>query len=607
MLAHDGIDANRITKATFWFDPLYVASQEGHAGVVTLLLAHGVDPNGAIHDIEADHEVLCSFPLYIACTRNHIEAVKVFLADERIDVNKARTDNDVSSATALGKACFHGMVEIAKLLLAHDDIDVNVQTAGTQTPLYSAACQGHVAIIELLLAHDKIEADKPDTTNGATPLHVACYRGHVGVVKLLVAHAGFNLNAARTDNGSTPLYTACDRGHVAIAKMLLAQDEVDVNQERTLDGSTPLITAAFAGFVEVAKLLLAHGGIDASKTRYSNGEIHGESPLEAACCRPDNFAMVTLLLAHAKVDVTKGWLHGGRALVAACVTGEVKVAKLLLAHDGIDPNEGRTTDGKTALYVASEKNNVALIKLLLSQDAIDVNKAPRPYGNTPLHGAIFGGAFLATQYLLVHGANVAVENSAGLTPAEFATAFNQPELAEWLNAVSGWSQLRVAAGCRLYKDAAFLLRRGKMDPDACERAEKRTRFYKALRFCCIDVRPDPAIAIAAIRDTVAAVATASANPAALPWPNALPICKATQMLVVDATRGWHRTTHWLHHKAVREAVFAVVVVAGRLQQKAALHADESAREPLLPIELWFLAMRFFQRSWWQVEGPSTST
>ena len=85
--------------------------------------------------------------------------------------------------------------------------------------------------------------------------------------------------------------------------------------------------------------------------------------------------------------------------------------------------------------------------------------------------------------------------------------------------------------------------------------------------------------------------------------------------VADATRGWHRTTHWLHHKAVRDAVVAVLVVVGRLEKKGALPAEAAsdasaatdssaatAQVPLLPIEVWFFAMRFFKRSWWAVEG-----
>ena len=113
---------------------------------------------------------------------------------------------------------------------------------------------------------------------------------------------------------------------------------------------------------------------------------------------------------------------------------------------------------------------------------------------------------------------------------------------------------------------------------------------------------------------MAVVATSHAKPAALPWQNATPICRATIKLVADAKRGWHRTTHWLHQKAVRDAVVEVLVVVWRLQTKGALPAETpsnagaaagttvaTAHVPLLAIEVWVFAMRFFKRSW-RVEG-----
>lgn len=93
--------------------------------------------------------------------------------------------------------------------------------------------------------------------------------------------------------------------------------------------------------------------------------------------------------------------------------------------------------------------------------------------------------------------------------------------------------------------------------------------------------------------------------AQLIWPNAPPICRQTIELVGDATRGWHRTTHWLHHLAVRDAAFAVLAVAERLQREDALLAsfpllqqqqehqpaisleDADPPLPLLPPEIWF--------------------
>ena len=140
-----------------------------------------------------------------------------------------------------------------------------------------------------------------------------------------------------------------------------------------------------------------------------------------------------------------------------------------------------------------------------------------------------------------------------------------------------------------------------------------------------------------------AIATSLAKPAALPWWKPPPICKATIKLVADATRAWHRTTHWLHHANVRKVVFTVMVVALRLERvvadaalppstavtpdepssmpsgmasklragqltpaaatatgTAAIEADARTPHPLLPIEIWMHTLQFVKRSWWNV-------
>ena len=92
------------------------------------------------------------------------------------------------------------------------------------------------------------------------------------------------------------------------------------------------------------------------------------------------------------------------------------------------------------------------------QHGVDANQARTDVGKTPLHGIVVGGMPPAVQYLVAYGASLVTEDFHGRTPAQLATLTHKPKLAEWLNAVSSWSQLRVAAGCRLYKDAAPLLR-----------------------------------------------------------------------------------------------------------------------------------------------------
>ena len=563
--------------------PLLLGCVQGRVADVAALLALGADPGVEGGNI-SDGKHKCT-PLMYAAWYGHVEMMKVLLTHARSCANQASSD---VGRTALWFACLGGHAEVVKLLLAHAGIDANKATADEGvTPLNVACFGGHAAVVKLLLAHTGIDVNQAKTDGGSTPLFTACKNGNVGVIKLLLAHDGIDVNQANKDTGRTALFAACHQGHAEIVKLLLAHEGIAVNQAKTDTGRTPLFGACHKGHAEIVMLLLAHIGVDVNQATTDDGT----TPLFVACHK-GHAGIVKLLLAHAGIDANKARTDFGvTPLNVACFGGRIAVVKLLLAHDRIDVNQAKTNNGATPLYVACQKEHTKIIKLLLAHAGIDANKRTTDTGATPLHGAVHGGALLALQYLVVYGASLVVEDSQGRTPTQRAAARNKPELAEWLTAVSGWSQLRVAAGCRLYKEAAFLLRRGKIDPD------------------------DPAFT--SVKDIMAVVATSRAKPARLPWRGAPQICKGTSKLVADATRGWHRTTHWLHHAAVREAAFAVLVVAGRLQEKGAPLAEGlsdaragtgtaavSTHLPLLPIEMWLFAMRFFKRSWWEVEGAT---
>ena len=559
--------------------PLLAACAQGRVDDLAALLALGADPGkeGDVSSISDPDKKYKYTSLLLAARDGRMKIVRVLLAHERVDVNQASSDAGV---TALCQTCVSGHDAVVTPLLAHVGIDANKAAGNGATPLFVACHKGDAEIVMLLLAHVGIDVNKA-TNNGTTPLFVACHKGHVEVVTLMLAHGGIDMNKAASDGGATPLWMACSRGHADIVTLLWAHGGVAVNKAADND-STPLFIACLKGHVEIVKLLLAHSGIDVNKATNN-----GTTPLNMAC-QEGLVGIAKLLLPHDGIDLNKATDKGTPPLYFACQEGHVEIVTLLLALDGIDANKA-ASHGATPLYIACQQGHIAIIKLLLAHSNIDVNKATTDTGETPLHGAIIGNALLAMRYLVVHGARLRAADTNGVTPAQLATRQTKHELAEWLNAVSGWSQLRVAAGCRLYKDAAFLLRRGKIDPD-----DTATR---------------------AVEDIMAVVATSHVKPAALPWENAPPVCRATIKLVADATRGWHRTTHWLHHKAVRHAVVAVLVVIERLQKKGLVLAETAsdagaaadsavvtAQVPLIPIEIWLFAMRFFQRSWWAVEG-----
>ena len=435
------------------------------------------------------------------------------------------------------------------------------RTDGGSTPLYIACYQGHIEAVKALLACDEIDVNKARTDDGPTPLYTACNQGHSGVVKALLACDEIDVNNARTDGGSTPLFTACDQGHIGAVKALLARDDIDVHKARADCGTTPLGTAYANGRTGTAKLLLACKRIDVNQIVY----------------------------------IVEG--VGTTLFSAACAGGNVEIITALLMHDELDLGEpSLEEDGGMAGFLrACDEGHAGVVQLLLSDGRVNTNGPVMYRGEmqTVLHVATFKGHLKVTQVLVVYGANRAATDDEGNTPAQLAQQYGPIALREWHTATASWSQLQVAAGCRLYNEAATALKRGLIDPD-----DPTTDFRESIP---------------------AAIKTARMGPDALPWGGAPPVCRATTKLVVDATRGWHRTTHWLHHKHVRGTVFAVLVVALRLDEKdertalsppprrqtrAAVAEDKrlngAPQLPLLPIEMWFSALRFCKRSWWAV-------
>ena len=166
--------------------------------------------------------------------------------------------------------------------------------------------------------------------------------------------------------------------------------------------------------------------------------------------------------------------------------GRIETVRLLLAHDQIDANVATTDDiSETPPHVCSE-GHAEIVRLLLAHDGIDAIKAETD-GNTPLHVACLHRlptlqttwrVSIVCQQQLDRNATRALCNTVlgcvwcklgrrgfpsvyTFEPAQLATQLAQlathadrAELAEWLNAAAGWPQLQVAAGCRLYKDAA---------------------------------------------------------------------------------------------------------------------------------------------------------
>ena len=141
-LIEAGADVN--LRNRFGTTPLFMASQNGHTGVVKLLLANKADVNAAL---KTDGRT----PLFMASQNGHTWVVKLLLAN-KADVNVARKTDDVTSLFA---ASYNGHTEIVKLLLAAGaNVHAKVSMAGKDYTALSIAKQGgHTEVVELLKKH----------------------------------------------------------------------------------------------------------------------------------------------------------------------------------------------------------------------------------------------------------------------------------------------------------------------------------------------------------------------------------------------------------------------------------------------------------------------
>ena len=135
------INPNRSSK--YDETPLSFAAQNGHEGIVKLLLERG--------DVKPDtpDTIYGQTPILRAALGGHEGIVKLLLG--RKDVNPD-TPDPIHGWTPLSQAASCGYEGVVKLLLDRKDVNPNNPTKSGQTPLTLATENGHDNIVELLQA-----------------------------------------------------------------------------------------------------------------------------------------------------------------------------------------------------------------------------------------------------------------------------------------------------------------------------------------------------------------------------------------------------------------------------------------------------------------------
>ena len=137
-LVSRGADVN-LAKTSDGSSPLFVACENGHSEMVSVLLCHGADVHQSSH--------VGFFPLFMASQNGHVDIVEVLLK-KGADVKQRKKNK----ATALMIAAENGHLDVIEVLVgAGAEVDA-VDHQG-KTALMFAAWDGHVHVIDYLLDH----------------------------------------------------------------------------------------------------------------------------------------------------------------------------------------------------------------------------------------------------------------------------------------------------------------------------------------------------------------------------------------------------------------------------------------------------------------------
>jgi ankyrin repeat protein/ribosomal protein L40E len=282
-------------------------------------------------------------------------------------------------------------------------VEQRESSANLEEELLKAAREGDVEKVKDLLARG---ADPNAIRLGTTPLHIAAGHGRFDIVKILVEN-GANVNV-KDLMGFTPLHSAILGNHLAIVKFLI-ENGADVNAkvENCLtkwNWCTSLHLAAFAGDPNIIRFLIDRGADLNAK------DGAGLTPLHIAA-RYGHPSVVELLI------------HHGADVNAKSNTGSTPL------HEAIEGLASAREPQALDKYL-----NVA--KLLIDHGG-DVNAKEGLLGWTPLHCAAKWGFDDLVKLLLESGADPAVADLKGRTPADVAEENNNKYLAE---TIRSWSK-----------------------------------------------------------------------------------------------------------------------------------------------------------------------
>lgn len=431
--------------------PLADAVEHGKIEIVQDLLAKGADVNQT--------QIDGTTALHWAAYRDDTA-----MADDLLNRGANPRAQNRYGMAPLYLACLNGNAPLIERLLEYG-VDPNAKRKEHETALMTASRTGSLAAVKVLVkAGAEVDATLP---KGQTALMWATSEGHLEVVRFLI-EAGADFQR-QVPSGFAPIFFAVREGHADIVALFLERG-VDVNTvieptghqgyKPPKKGTSPLILAIENGHFDLAVQLL-EAGADPNDQRSGFAPLHTLSwvrkpdlgdnasgdPIPIGKGRRTSMDFAQALVDHG-VDVNlalesgnprRGGAHlpnlGNTPFLLACHTGDVEMAKFLLANEA-DPMKGNY-DGTTPFLAAAgvgrhapeeeagnEDDALELLALLLELGA-DVNQ--RDYNDeSAMHGAAYANWPRVADFLVEHGADIEIwnrPNDRGWTPLDIADGY----------------------------------------------------------------------------------------------------------------------------------------------------------------------------------------
>ena len=346
---------------------LIVASENGHKGIVKLLLECGVNvdkrtPNGWTALMKASER-----------GDSNLEVIDLLLRHgAQADLQNNEGDSALIVATQNRQT-----VLVIKLVRDHR-ANVDLKNKKGWTALMKASQVGCVEMVELLLNHGA-QVDQQNS-NGETTLMIASQNGHIKIVKLLLKfRAKVDIKA---NDSKTALVLANQQKHLEAVELLLEYGAKD-----NLDIALACVAAIKEVHINTIKLLLEHGAKPDYRLFLTPSALKGASGngrVDIVKLLLDNGSHeylglpMTIASRNGHIDVVKELLDRGSCseadlgwtLVEAILNKHNDITELLLKYGArVDHNFWFSVPDQSPLVKAVGKGDADIVKLLLEHGA----------------------------------------------------------------------------------------------------------------------------------------------------------------------------------------------------------------------------------------------